>query len=1120
MKIKKYFLTIVILFIQIIFSGSAMSQVFGKSDVRIWEEPLVIPTYLVGKADLNPIFYTGRAYQGAKGKVYPYPFLDKLTDNRKNKTYNAVYLENKYLKICVLPEIGGRIFSAVDKTNNYDFFYHQHVIKPALVGMLGAWISGGVEWNVPHHHRATTFMPVDYTLQNNSDGSKTIWVGEIELRHRMKWIVGLTLYPDKSYIEVTGKLFNRTPFVNSFLFWANTAVHADSTYQIIFPPSTEYATYHGKNQFTEWPVSHQIYNGVDYTRGVDLSWWKNHPSPKSFFAWNYKDNFFAGYNHGKDAGVALVANHHIVPGKKLWEWGPGPKGKMWDKILTDTDGPYIELMVGAYSDNQPDYSWCQPYETKTFKMFWYPIKKINGVKNANINAAVNLDITSNNNVLIGFNTTSEFKNARVILKTNRGNLFEQIIDISPEKPFLKKIHLPENIKKDELTVILLSSKNEEIISYKPVRKKNKPMPEPVNPPPEPEKIKTTEELYLTGLRLEQFYNPAIDPIPYYQEALKRDPDDYRTNTQLGILYCKKGLFVKAVKKLNLAVRRITKNYTSPKNGEAFYYLGIALKHLNKYEEAYDVFYKAIWSYAWRSAGYYQLAELDCKKKNFKDALNHINLSISANTLNIKALNLKTTILRKFERYKEAEKLALETLSIDPLNFYAENELYLIKSITGNKKEAQKGINILKVKMRNNPQNYLELATDYSNINLWDDAIEILLRLTTCKKEKASSYPMLYYYLGYLYNNKGDKDKALKYFREANRMPADYCFPFRLESIDVLQSAINNNPDDAKVHYYLGNLLYENQPEKAIEEWEKSKNLDSTFSIVYRNLGFAYSRIKNDIPEAITCMEKAIKCNPCDPRYYYELDILYEMEGVPLEKRLELLEKNHKIVQERDYSLTREIILYVQSGYYDRAINILKNHHFHVWEGGGKIHNVYVDAHLLRGKKRFKSRKFKHVLEDYKAALEYPENLEVGKPYYGGREPQIYYLIGTVYEAMGNIGKAKVCYEKSIKKRYGLSEMKYYQGLALKKLGQNEKANNIFDGLIKYGKERLKRASSMDFFAKFGEKQSIQFQLANAHYLTGLGCLGKGKKEKAKTEFKETIKLNPNHLWAKIRLSGF
>lgn len=275
----------------------------ASSRVKVWEESLIIPTYLTGEPERFPIFYSGRAYQGAKGPVYPYPMLDKLTDVRENKAYKALYLENDCIRICVLPEVGGRIFSALDKTNNYDFFYRQHVIKPALIGMLGAWISGGVEWNFPHHHRATSFMPVDYTLTENKDGSKTIWVRETEIRHRTKWAVGLTLHPDRSYIEATVRLFNRTPFVHSMLYWANVAVHASEDYQIIFPPSTEFAAFHGKNQFSHWPISTEVFNRVDYTRGVDVSWYKNHPARTSFFAWDCEEDFLAGYDHGKKAGV-------------------------------------------------------------------------------------------------------------------------------------------------------------------------------------------------------------------------------------------------------------------------------------------------------------------------------------------------------------------------------------------------------------------------------------------------------------------------------------------------------------------------------------------------------------------------------------------------------------------------------------------------------------------------------------------------------------------------------------------------------------------------------------------------------------------------------------------------
>ena len=199
----------------------------GPAAVRVWEEVVTIPTYLIGPPDPNPQFYFGGATQGAQQRIYPYPVYDNLTTEKVDKSYKMVYLENEYLKVGILPESGGKIFEAIDKTNGYNFFYRQHVIKPALISLLGAWISGGVEWNVPHHHRATTFLPVHYTMEESADGSKTVWVGELELRDRMRWAVGITLRPGRSYLEASFRVVNRTPVPTSMLCFSNVAVHVN-----------------------------------------------------------------------------------------------------------------------------------------------------------------------------------------------------------------------------------------------------------------------------------------------------------------------------------------------------------------------------------------------------------------------------------------------------------------------------------------------------------------------------------------------------------------------------------------------------------------------------------------------------------------------------------------------------------------------------------------------------------------------------------------------------------------------------------------------------------------------------------------------------------------------------
>ena len=180
-----------------VFVAAAALCAAQNSTVKVWEESTTIPTYAAGPAEPSPMFYFGRQSQGAQAPVYPYPMFDVLTQKKVDRTYKEVYLENEYLRIGILPEIGGRIFEGLDKTNNYNFIYRQHVIKPALITITGAWISGGVEWNIPHHHRASTFMPVQYKVEEHADGSKTVWVGELELRQRMRWAVGYTLRPGK-----------------------------------------------------------------------------------------------------------------------------------------------------------------------------------------------------------------------------------------------------------------------------------------------------------------------------------------------------------------------------------------------------------------------------------------------------------------------------------------------------------------------------------------------------------------------------------------------------------------------------------------------------------------------------------------------------------------------------------------------------------------------------------------------------------------------------------------------------------------------------------------------------------------------------------------------------------
>jgi len=1091
----------------------------AKPGVRSWEESITLASYRLRPADLNPMFYTGASYQGAQKRIYPYPLLDGITGVREEATFKAVYLENDHVRLSVLPEIGGRLFSALDKTNDYDFFYRQHVIKPALIGMLGAWISGGVEWCVFHHHRNTTHMPVQYTLQDNPDGGKTLWFGETERRHRMRWIIGITLYPDKSYIETTVKMFNRTALPHSILYWANVAVHANDDYQVIFPPSVQVATYHAKNAFAHWPIARGRYRGRDYT-GVDLSWWKNHPTSNSFFAWDLQEDFMGGYDHGKDAGVVHVGNHHVVCGAKLWEWGPG---SLWDtKVLTDSDGPYAELMVGAFSDNQPDYSWIKPYEVKTFKQYWYPIRDIGGVKNANLNAAVNLERQEDGSVRVGFHATSKFKDARILLSARGKAVLEQQADIGPDEPFVTEVKIPDDTRKTDLEASLLTADGRVLISYRTQKRDEvTDLPEIVKAPPDPKEIERIEELYLTGLRLEQIHKPSVRPMDYYEEALRRDPDDSRTNTIVGIHYHKRGLYERAEAHLRRAIARISAEYTRPGNTEAYYHLGLALKSQGRCDEAYDAFYRATWDYAFHSAGYFQLAALSCRKNDLQTALDQIERSLAANALNTRAVNLKAAFLRKLGRPQKAMETARSVLSSDPLDFLAMNELYLSRSAAGRDQSARRTLKRLQAAMRGDIQSYLELVADYMDCGFRDEAIDVLTRAVRSEADGAGSYPMIQYYLGYLYQQKGQMQQARKHYERASEMPADYCFPFRLESINVLHAAIDNNPSDARACYYLGNLLYDIQPDEAIRMWEKSAALDDGLAIVHRNLGWGYSRHANDAKRAIGKYEQAIACNRDDARYYLELDDLYERANTAPGRRLKLLEDNHEVISERKPLLIREISLLVRAGKYDRAIDLLVNNQFFVSEGGGReLRDAYVDAHLLRGLQYADDHRQEKALADFRQAAEYPDNLSLERPQIDRRQPQVAYCIGTAAAALGKTDAAKHSFEQATSQRIrsGWPEARFYQALAWRELGQDAKTKAIFEELVAAGTKALAGGGTVDFFAKFGEQQSRQGQRATAHYELALGLLGQGKFNEARNQFEQAVNFNTGHTWANYYLS--
>ena len=995
----------------VLLSGLVLSAQNGP--VKMWEGVENLPTYRVNAPEKAPLFERDFAYQRAKRGVYPYAMNDNPTIEKVDSSHRALYLENDYLKVCVLPDIGGRLFYATDKTNGYEIFYRQSVIKPANVGMLGAWISGGVEWNVFHHHRATSQYPIDYKLVDNGDGSKTIWVGEVENRHRMSWAIGLTLHPDKSYIEVTGRFFNNSIDRNSMLHWNNVATHANENYQIIFPENTEFGMFHHKLSHIHWPVPQSPYKNNPAFIGKDISWWKNLPSltGDSVFIHDLQDDFVGGYDHGVDAGTMLAGNHNINKGGKFWTWGPHAYGHAWDCVtLTDSDGPYVELMTAAYSDNQPDYCWINPQESKEFTAYWYGIRNLNNVNRGNEKATVNMDIDPSGAIHVAANVTQIRNNAKVEVSHNGKVLYTKVAAIAPDKPFADdfKVDAAEVADPTEVLMSLYSEDGELLIDYHPYRHDlSKPHPEdllPVNP--DPKSIENTEELFYVGMRNLQFHQAHTDPMDYFNEVLRRDAGDVRTNTQVGIILRKAGDYDKAAAHLRKAISRQTANYTRPSDGEAMYNLGLILKAQQQWEPAIDTLYRAAWDYEYASSSYYQLAQISSMLGNARRALEEVQMAVNYNGMNIDAKNLKTSLLRHAGRTAEAVALAEEVVKFDPLNYYATNELALM---------GKKPLEELSALLRGVPESHLELALYYYNNGFVEETLDVLNM-----SEAAKPYPTVEYWLGYLADTAGDKAAAAKWFTKAENGDIAYVFPFRLETIAALDKAVEYLDDAHNTWYYLGNLYYHKQPDKALECWEKAVDAKPDFAMALRNLGW-YWRFKNenkdkdfaDYAKAIDYYRKAIAADKeGNALFLAECDEIMEFVKAPVEERYELFNGKEALYEKRYDSETKAIKQRILKGEYAQVLEKLQTRFYSRREHIEDLHDIYVDVCLLSGFEAWEKGQNDAALKFMLLADEYPENHGYAHLEYYARDAQVYYNIALAYEKTGDAVKAETYYSRA------------------------------------------------------------------------------------------------------------
>ncbi len=1100
-------------------------------EVNAWEEPVEMMTYLPAAADLNPMFLEKRVYQGSSGDVYPLPFIDRISTEPVMKAWQAIHLENSFLRIMVLPEIGGRIHVGLDKTNGYDFFYRQNVIKPALVGLAGPWISGGVEFNWPQHHRPATFMPVETEIERHQDGSVTVWCSDYDPATGMKGMHGVCLHPERAAVELKVRLYNGTESVQTFLWWANVAAKVHEHYQSFFPPDVTHVADHAKRAISTFPLAHGIYYGVDYAKraahGVpeseapacfqpigiepnDLSRYCNVPVPTSYMIVDSRGDFFGGYDHSAKAGFVHFANHHIAPGKKQWTWGNHAFGYAWDRCLTEDDGPYVELMAGVYTDNQPDFSYLMPGETKTFSQYWYPLRRCGVPQAVNLDAALRLD-AADGLAHISVCATREIADARVSLRYLGRVLADWEQDLSIEDGFRVTVPLPFDCDTTKLMLELWTGDTHPL-TYSLGDRPEKSEPSVAVEPDPPESIATVEELFITGLHLEQYRHATRSPELYWREALRRDEGDIRSNHALAKFHLRRGEYELAERHVRAAIARATKLNGNPYDGEVFYTLGLVLRRLQRFDEAYAAFYKSTWNSAWSAAGYHAVAEIDAMRGDVDQAIHHLQLSLHTNADNLNARNLCAALLLQSGNEDGASDLLAQTSDLDLLDLWSRflDDVSLPKL----------------------PRQLLSLGLLMERGGQIRDAIGVLTRGTAAEVEGFA--PLLHIAIARCNASLGNHEMTERHLTAAAEASPDYCFPHSLDHLDLLEYAVRCRPDSSRFHYYLGNLLYHlRRHGEAILQWERSAALDPSNAQVWRNLAIAYFNVRHDAEAALDAFDNALLAAPEDARLLYESDQLRKRLKCPANARLANLLGRQALVDRRDDLTVELATLFNKLGRPQEALNVLLSRQFQPWEGGeGLVLAQFTEAKLGLGQAELHQHRPAEALSHFKEALNPPETLGEARHLLANTS-DIYYWLGRAYEAMGEEAQGIESYRRSAAQRTDFqamavqpfSEMTYWSGLAMQRLGQATEANALFEAMLSYGIELEQREAKIDYFATslpslllfdddLEERQKMQARSIQAAALSGLGRTAEA--DRLRNSIKE---VEPTHTFAFVLAAG-
>jgi len=1025
-----------------------------------WEAPLTLTTYEPLPPDRFPAYLDRRVYQGSSGRVYPLPFHHQIADEPHPRKWRAVHLENEWLRVVILPELGGRIHVARERGSGRDVFWTNPVIKPALVGLAGPWVAGGVELNWPQHHRPATYLPVDVEIEEEPDGAVVVWCSDHDPFTRMKGMHGVRVRPDSAVLELTVRLYNRSELPQSFLWWANVAAKVDDDYQSFFPQDVSYVADHARRAVTAFPHADRPYYGVDYPAlagagGDRLDWYRNIPVPTSYMALASDEEFFGGYDHAAGLGFVHLADRAISPGKKQWTWGNAPFGHAWDANLADDGSHYVELMAGVFTDNQPDFAYLAPGETKVFSQFWYPFREIGPVDRATLDAAVRLE-RRGTTARVGVVVPRPLDDLTITLAADGAVLTTDAAATDPTRPVLLEHEVPAGAGPLTVTVTR-GSRTLVAWTELPAGADRDPEPGPAEEPPAPEDVGTVEELALIAAHLDLYRHATRAPEPYWHEALRRDPGHVDSLVGLGRRAYVAGDPEEAREHLERAVERLTRLHRSPRDTTALYLLGLVREALGDDAGAYTAYAQASWSRAWRAAAGYRMARLDARAGRHERALARLDDVRRTEPDHLQSLALAVVCHRRLRQHAAATSVLTAARALDPLDAW-------LRHLDGQPASGD-------------AQTLLDVAIELAGVGEHGAALACLDEAEAREDHRPAGQtavrPLLAYHRAHVLAPAGRTAEAAAERARARGLDATWCFPGRLADAVVLREAADADPDDARARSLLGHWTYAaGRRADALALWRSAVALDPADAVAWRNIGVAAVNHERDLAAAGEAYGRACALAPDDARLRYERDQLAALTGeAPATRLARLLEPGSDALA-RDDLAVEALHLMITVGRAVEALTILGGRRLHPWEGGeGQALLAWDRAHAHRALDALGEGRAGDAVGHVRAALAPPPNLgEARHPLVS--TAHLHLLLGDALAAAEAPDAADDAWHTAADQRGDFVEMStrelgeqtFWTVLALRRLGRDAEADGLRAALRAYRDEYAVAVPRVDYFA--------------------------------------------------------